>query len=89
MKKGVYSVVSTCRSHATGYGKFFEDDGEFYEGRWLDDRKHGQGMHRLANGAVYTGQFKNNVKCGKGSEKWPDGATFEEHPITEHCATNE
>ena len=40
--------------------------GDVYEGEYVEDKKHGRGTYRLADGRVVIGRFDNEVPVGEG-----------------------
>ncbi len=48
------------------FGKIKFEDGEFYEGKLLDNRKHGRGKYVYFDGSYYDGEWKNDKKDGEG-----------------------
>ena len=59
----------------SGKGKLTQPDGSYYDGEWLDDKKHGRGTER--EGAyIRTGPFVKGVRDGVFSEyhiSYPSG----------------
>ena len=51
---------------ATGFGKFINEEQEVYEGYFVNDMPHGQGLQKFNNGAYYKGNFENGSKHGQG-----------------------
>ncbi|CAE7601951.1 CTR1 [Symbiodinium sp. KB8] len=53
-----------------GWGSFFFENGDAYEGQWFNDRQHGRGV--FAHWApdegilVYEGEFREGLRCGSG-----------------------
>lgn len=45
---------------------YTDDNGESYEGSWLDGLKHGRGEHTAQDGSTYEGQFHLGMKHGEG-----------------------
>ncbi len=37
-----------------------------YEGRYMDDKRHGHGTYTYANGDVFVGEWTNDMKNGRG-----------------------
>ena len=63
---------------ANGRGTFSNLDGYTYEGEWLDDCQHGEGVETWdSNESKYTGNFKDSKKSGKGRYEWADGSYYE------------
>ena len=60
-----------------GYGIYNYDDGDIYEGEWIDDKRHGYGKFKYQNGLVYEGEFVNGKKHGKGKYTNNDGSVLE------------
>jgi hypothetical protein len=48
-----------------GKGLLFED-GDIYDGAFVQNNKHGYGIIYMKNGDRYEGNWKNNTKNGKG-----------------------
>ena len=64
---------------ATGHGVLtYKKDDRFgrisYEGDFKDNKKHGKGTHKLANGVSYVGEFKDDKAHGQGTMKWTAGS---------------
>ena len=55
----------------------YTDGGTMYDGAWVDDAMHGDGVMTFDTAAVYTGTFFQNVFCGRGVYKWPDSSSYE------------
>lgn len=53
-----------------GYGKMIYNDGESYEGQWLDDTKHGNGLFIWKDGSSYEGIWYHNLRNGRGKYKY-------------------
>ena len=58
-----------AHSTAQGHGTFFADNGDTYEGEWLNGRRHGKGRAVCGGravdgfgGDVYEGYFEDDVK---------------------------
>ena len=45
---------------------YVDDNGESYQGSWLDGLKHGRGEHTTQDGSTYEGQFLHGMKHGEG-----------------------
>jgi hypothetical protein len=50
---------------------------DVYDGSWLDDRAHGNGVYTSCQGARYSGQWSDGDRHGIGSESYADGSSFE------------
>ena len=57
---------------SNGYGVYIQYNGSRYEGEWLDDKQHGEGIERFPEEAMFKGQYKNGLKHGKGKFIWKD-----------------
>eukprot|EP01012_Entosiphon_sulcatum_P026626 TRINITY_DN32097_c0_g1_i1.p1 TRINITY_DN32097_c0_g1~~TRINITY_DN32097_c0_g1_i1.p1 ORF type:complete len:1159 (-),score=228.77 TRINITY_DN32097_c0_g1_i1:11-3487(-) len=51
-------------------------NGDLYEGCFLDDKKHGEGKYTFANGNTYTGLFQNDKRHGNGEYRWVCGDRY-------------
>lgn len=60
-----------------GLGVLTYDDGRFYEGAWLKDRRHGQGFEKYRNKSTFRGNFISNRQTGKGVYTWATGETYD------------
>ena len=58
----------------TGRGKKTYDNGETYEGDFVNGVRHGQGTYTWANGTVYIGEFVNGNPSGNGTYIYPTEA---------------
>ena len=62
-----------------GEGKMVWENEITYQGKWKDDKIHGEGTytdpHR--DGGVFTGNFVNNAREGEGKMIWNDGDVYE------------
>ena len=59
-----------------GRGLFVWDDGEFYLGYWVNDKREGIGKNRYKNGNIYEGSYKKGKKDGDGIYKWKNGDKY-------------
>ena len=50
------------------------DDGNSYEGVWLNGKQHGHGIYTWADGDRYEGDWRDDNQHGRGIKTWPDGA---------------
>lgn len=60
-----------------GNGKMVWDNGNIYEGQWLNGIKQGTGKLIWANGDVYEGQWQNDKMHGKGKLTSKEGKVYE------------
>ena len=60
-----------------GRGRMIFENGEVYEGEWVDDTRSGDGMHTYADGGVYTGRWQEGKKHGTGRYDFADGSYYE------------
>jgi len=49
-----------------GYGTFFYDDQEYYEGEWFANNRSGWGRMYYADGSVYEGEWDEDKCNGRG-----------------------
>ena len=60
----------------SGYGTLTnKHTGDIYQGGFLDNKRHGQGVLQFADGRIYSGEFQLDV-MRKGTMKYLDGSTF-------------
>ena len=52
-------------------------NGDLYEGNWINDRLEGYGLYRYVAGDEIKGNWSNDRLIGKGTYSTPDGAIFE------------
>ena len=48
-------------------------DGGYYEGQWLDGKRHGQGKMHWPSGDCYEGQWLDDKKHGQGKYNYSRG----------------
>ncbi|OMJ71859.1 hypothetical protein SteCoe_29831 [Stentor coeruleus] len=48
----------------------------FYQGEWRNNKKHGKGVYKWADGRVYSGNWKKDLYDGYGKMIWPDGSKY-------------
>jgi hypothetical protein len=51
----------------SGEGKLTDADGNIYEGKWLNDKAHGQGTLYWKNGDKYEGLWAKGIQHGRGT----------------------
>ena len=62
---------------ANGRGRrITHQDKEVYNGNWVDDLRHGEGLLTTEEGTQYTGSWQEDKKHGEGHERWTDGAYY-------------
>ena len=52
-------------------------DGRKYEGQWLNNNMHGQGVYEWKDGRKYEGSYLDDKKHGYGTYTWADGRKYE------------
>ena len=60
-----------------GRGVFQYDNGDCYDGDWINNRKDGHGRYQFANGDVYEGAFVNGLKHGHGRYYYTNGDIYD------------
>ena len=65
---GMELLKAGKQSQAFGRGTMkFLDSHESYEGGWRDNKMHGRGVYRFANGSVFEGEWRDNAVWGEGT----------------------
>ena len=60
-----------------GQGTMTYENGNKYEGQWVNDKKEGEGTMTYADGAKYEGQWVNDKKEGEdGTMKYANGNEY-------------
>jgi len=60
-----------------GFGKFTYDNGDVYEGNWINGKRHGKGKYDYADGiSWYDGEWVDDKKEGYGTEHYPDNDEY-------------
>ena len=66
-------------------GTHHDDEGNMYEGEWLQGQKHGHGKMTYGSiaagpsGDVYDGEWQDNLRHGKGTMTFKNNDVFEGH----------
>ena len=61
-----------------GNMRYGDDGRDYYEGRWYNSIKYGQGKMIYANGNVYEGEWKDDERNGQGNQTYgDDGRVYE------------
>ena len=53
-----------------GYATVKFDNGDKYEGYWIDYKKHGKGVYRWNEGHIYSGEWMSDKRSGYGEMIW-------------------
>jgi hypothetical protein len=53
------------------------ENGDKYDGDWVDEKKHGQGTLTYVDGGKYVGAWENNMRNGEGVNIWKNGDEYE------------
>lgn len=53
-----------------GRGWMLYGPGDWYEGEWYEDKRHGMGLRQYKSGARYKGMWKDGLQNGQGSMKY-------------------
>ncbi|XP_046991534.1 MORN repeat-containing protein 3-like [Schistocerca americana] len=62
---------------AEGQGISYYADGSYYDGAWLDNKRHGRGRMWFADGTFYEGEWKNDQFHGLGLYAYANGNRYE------------
>ena len=62
-----------------GYGAYYWNDGDRYEGQFWKNTFHGHGVYYYKNGNVYDGDWVSNQRTGEGTFSWASGDRYEGH----------
>ena len=69
------------------------ENGDKYEGEWIDSFKDGKGIYTYNNGDVYEGEFKKGKKKGEGKYIFKDGTKvfgiFDEDQLVKKIEKND
>lgn len=62
---------------ATTRSKVIFSDGRTYEGQWVGNQRHGDGVECSENDDFqYSGQFRGDLYCGFGRMNWSNGSSY-------------
>lgn len=62
--------------YVNGYGSCTFENGDIYEGFFLNGMRNGPGIYKYKNGTVYMGNWLNDAKDGYATVTWVDGSIF-------------
>ena len=60
-----------------GNGLIQFQNGDIYEGNFVENERYGEGVYQFANGNVYEGEFVDNRFHGLGRFSFNDGSVYE------------
>ena len=65
-----------------GYGTYIYPNGDIYQGKWLNNQRHGEGTmtyegNTSLRGDMYDGEWSQNLRHGWGIYSWSDGNVYE------------
>lgn len=60
-----------------GYGTGYFENGNKYEGNWVNGVRSGKGKLTFSDGTTYNGEWKNNSFNGRGTMIWTNGDKYE------------
>lgn len=67
----------TVEQKKNGFYKVNYDNGDYYEGNFVDGKRQGQGLYIYASGAIYQGQWKEGNITGEGTFNYSDGGVYQ------------
>ncbi|TGL53268.1 hypothetical protein EHQ55_01400 [Leptospira meyeri] len=67
-----------CEGENCRNGKFLVqyENGDRFEGEFLEDVKHGSGIYQYSNGDIFEGEYQFGYKEGKGIYRYANGDKF-------------
>jgi hypothetical protein len=73
------SALPACEKKTNYHGCFgvLDTGKDRYEGEFLNNKRHGYGINRWANGEVYKGSWKDDKRHGTGVTLFPNGGRYE------------
>jgi len=70
-------AIAGCQGDCiNGKGRYLYNDGQVYDGSWLNGKKHGQGHFTYKDQSSYKGSWQNGLRQGQGTYTWPNGQTY-------------
>ena len=60
-----------------GVVRFRWDNGDVYEGSWVDGKRNGKGRMAWASGQTYEGEWRDDVAVGEGAMTFPNGDRYQ------------
>ncbi len=60
-----------------GEGRMVYNNGDIYDGEWVEGIQEGEGVFQYNNGDTYEGLWKNGKKDGSGVYIWSDGKKYD------------
>ena len=73
----VATFIGTWENSTTGYGTIQYTNGDFYEGEWVDYKKHGKGTIQYITKDLYEGEWKDDEKSGNGKMTFASGVVYD------------
>jgi len=75
--KSVQSMIPKSPSYEIKTQKMVFDNGDIYDGSWLDGNKYGWGKMIYKNGDIYDGEWDICGKHGQGKMMYKNGDVYE------------
>ncbi len=60
-------IISNDKYIRKGYGIYYYENGDIYEGEWDNNEKSGVGEYIYSDGSIFRGEWLNDKKHGKGT----------------------
>ena len=60
-----------------GMGRYLAQNGDYYNGQWVNDKRTGMGRMDFKNGDCYVGEFHKNRRDGQGMCTYANGCTYD------------
>lgn len=71
-----YGTINSVTDAPDKRGTMRYDNGNTYEGEWINGIREGSGRMVYSNGDVYEGEWKNDKRHGQGTYTWKDGGEY-------------
>ena len=73
------NMIGNLIGPMTVFWKMWTPKKVYYDGNWLDDKRHGQGKMFYGDKSIYDGEWEQDLEMGFGRLYMPNGDMYQGH----------